>query len=68
MVVDINIEAQQNTAGFTYFDEQSALSVYRSVISRPCSKRVSDQNRLTSPMLLVKRCKQWPAVYTRLAV
>ena len=68
MVVDINIEAQQNTAGFIYFSKQGALPVYRSVMSRPCSKRVSDQNRLTSHMLLVKQCKQWPAVYTRFTV
>ena len=68
MVVDINIEAQQNTAGFIDFGEQGALPVYRSVISRPCSKRVSGQNRLTSPMLLVKRCKQWLAAYTWLTV
>ena len=48
MVIGINTEAQQNTAGFIYFGKQDALPVYRSVISLPCTAaKDNGQNRLT---------------------
>ena len=67
MVVNINIEAQQNTAGFIYFGKQGAF-LYIGLSSHAHAAKDSDQNCLTSPMLLVKRCKQWPAAYTWLTV
>ena len=40
MVVGINIEAQQNTAGFIYFGKQGALPVYRSCHLTPMQQKI----------------------------
>ena len=64
MVVGINIEAPQNTAGFIYFGKKGALPVYSSVISHTAKdsewSKSSDQSYVASKALQAVAC----CVYT----